>query len=192
MNRSAHWLFGLALLPLAACASSTPPAPAPAPAPPPLAAQDQSFLNTVVPGTTTDQQINQLAATKARSPRLKAFASSEVDADTSSLQQLQTIAQSKGATADGAAPQMMQDLLAKLNADKPAAFDRDYLRGETSIFQTANSAFQDEATNGQDADLKAFATSTLPSVQASLKTLQRMSGSGAATTPRASRRHSAS
>ena len=190
MNRSAHWLFGLALLPLAACATSTP-APAPAPTPPPLAAADQMFLNTVVGGTTTDQQINQLASTKARSPRLKAFATSEVDADTSSLQQLQTIAQSKGVTPDTTGPQMMQDLMTKLNADKPAAFDRDYLRGETSIFQVANSAFQDEVTNGQDPDLKAFATSALPSVQASLKTLQGMSGHGAAT-PRMSRRHSAS
>ena len=188
MNRSAHWLFGLALLPLAACASSTP-APAPAPTPPPLAAADQMFLNTVVGGTTTDQQINQLASTKARSPRLKAFATSEVDADMSSLQQLQTIAQSKGVTPDTTGPQMMQDLMTKLSADKPAAFDRDYLRGETSIFQVANSAFQDEVTNGQDPDLKAFATSTLPSVQASLKTLQGMSGHGA-TTPRMTRHHS--
>ncbi len=179
MNRSANWLFGLALLPLAACASSTP-APAPAPAPPPLAAADQTFLNTVVGGTTADQQINQLAVTKARSPRVKAFATSEVDADTSSLQQLQTIAQSKNVTPDTTAPQMMQDLMTKLNATKPAAFDREYIRGETSIFQVASSAFQDEVANGQDADLKTFATNNLPAVQASLQELQHMSGGGSA------------
>ena len=189
MKRSAHWLLGLALLPLAACATSTP-APAPAPTPPPLAAADQMFLNTVVGGTTADQQINQLAATKARSPRVKAFAASEIDADMSSLQQLQTIAQSKGVTPDTTAPQMMQDLMAKLSAAKPAAFDREYLRGETGIFQFASSTFQDEIANGQDADLKAFATSSLPSIQTSLQTLQQMSGHGTAA-PHASRHRSA-
>ncbi len=189
MNRSAHWLFGLALLPLAACASNPPPAPAPVA--PPLAAADQTFLNTTSGALTGDLQVNQLAAGKARSTAVKQEASGSVDAETQSLQQLQTLAQSKNVTLDTAAPQPTQDLLAKLNADKPATFDRDYLRGEIAIDEAGVTTYQNEAANGQDADVKAFAASSLPPLQANLERLRHLSGAGAVSHAAAKRHHSA-
>ncbi len=48
------------------------------------------------------------------------------------MQQLMTIAQSKGVTPDATPPQMATDMMAKLNADTPAPFDRDYIRGQVA------------------------------------------------------------
>jgi putative membrane protein len=177
MTRSARWLFLAALLPIAACASNSPPPVAAAPPPPPpLAAADQTFVNTAAASDAAEVQAGQLAATKAHNPRIKRFATAMVTAHTQTTQQLQTIAQSKGVTPDATPPKMAQDMMAKLQADRPAAFDRDYIRGQVAAHQAAVAAFQAEIANGQDPDLKQFATTTLPIIQQHLKMARQLSG----------------
>ena len=186
--RLARWLFVAALLPIAACSSnSSAPVAAAPPAPPPLAAADQAFVNAAAGSDAGEIQAGQLAATKARSARVKAFANQMVTAHTATTQQLMTIAQSKGVTPDATPPQMVTDAMTKLNADRPAAFDRDYLREQVASHQAAVQAFQDEIANGQDADLKQFATTTLPTIQQHLAMARRLGGGGGTTTTRSSR-----
>ncbi len=125
------------------------------PGPPPLAAADQTFVTTVAGVDAGEIQVSQLAATKARSARVKAFANQMVTDHTAVGQQFGTLIQSKGATPDATPPQMLSDDMTKLQADSPAAFDRDYMRDQVGVQQAAVQAFQDEIANGQDADLKA-------------------------------------
>ncbi len=193
MTRYARWLFVTALLPVAACSNSnsTPPVAA-APPPPALAAADQAFVSGVAGIDAGEIQSSQLAATKARSPRVKTFAA-KILADHQQVdQQLMTIAQSKGATPDATPPQMMSDAMTKLNADTGASFDRDYLREQVGVAQAAVKAMQDEIANGQDADLKQFATTTLPVVQQHLAMARRLGGGGGSSAPATTtrRRHS--
>jgi putative membrane protein len=176
MTRTARWLFAAALLPLAACASNPPPAPVAPPAPPPLAAADQAFVNAAAGSDAAEVQQGQLAATKARNPRVKKFAATMVDAHTKTTQQLMTIAQSKGVTPDATVPQMATDQLAALNKARPAAFDHLYVRDQVADHVAAVQAYQAEIANGQDADLKAFATSTLPTIQAHLRMARQLAG----------------
>ena len=188
MIRSARWLFVAALLPVAACSgNSQPPVAAAPPAPPPLAAADQTFVTTVAGVNAGEIQVSQLAATKARAPRVKAFANQMVTDHTAVGQQLMTILQSKGVSPDATPPQMISDDMTKLQADSPAAFDRDYMRDQVGVQQAAVQAFQDEIANGQDADLKQFATSTLPTLQQHVATARRLSGIRAPRAPRAAR-----
>ena len=177
MNRSIRWLFAAALLPLAACANnSPPPMAASAPPPPALAAADQTFINMAAASDAGEVQAGQLAATKARSARVKTFAKTMVDAHGKTTQQLMTIAQSKGVTPDATPPQMVQDQLTALNTARPAAFDRMYMRDQVMDHMAAVKAYQDEIANGQDADLKAFATSTLPVIQQHLRMARQLGG----------------
>jgi putative membrane protein len=177
MIRSARWLFVAALLPIAACSSNsaTPVAAAP-PAPPPLAAADQAFITAAAQTDAAEIGAGQLALTKGRGKPVKTFAQKMIDDHTKADQQLMTIAQSKGYTPDATPPQMATDMMAKLNADRPVAFNRDYLRGQVMGHQMAVKAFQDEIANGQDADVKAFATATLPTIQMHLTMARRLSG----------------
>ena len=177
MNRSVRWLFAAALLPLAACASnSPPPMAASAPPPPALSAADQTFVNMAAGSDAAEVQAGQLAATKARSARVKTFASTMVDAHTKTTQQLMSIAQGKGVTPDATPPQMAQDQMGALTSARPAAFDRLYLHDQVVDHMAAVKVYQDEIANGQDADLKAFATSTLPIIQQHLRMARQLGG----------------
>ncbi len=175
MNRYARWAFALALLPVAACSSSTPPVTAtPVPVPPPLASVDQTFVNAAAGSDASEIQSSQLAQTKARSVRIKTFAEKMVTDHNATTQKLTSIVQSKGATITPTPTG--QDLATKLAADKPRAFDRDYINGQIEGHKAAVKLFQDEISNGQDADVKAFAQATLPAIQQHLKLAERIGG----------------
>ena len=177
MTRSARWLFVAALLPIAACSSNTPaPVASAPPAPPPLAQQDQMFINTAAASDAAEIQTSQLALQKARGPRVKQFAQQMIDAHTQTTQQLMQIAQTKGVTPDAALNTNQQAALTKLTADRPAMFDRDYLRFQVANHDDAATAFQNEMSQGQDAELKQFAQQTLPIIQQHLEAARRLAG----------------
>ncbi len=165
MTRSHRWLLVAALLPVAACSNNTPPAAAVPPPPPPLAAADQAFVNAAAASDAFEVQSGQLAATKARSARVKTFANSMVTAHGQTTQQLMTIAQSKNVTPDATLTPASQQMMAQLNSASPRSFDHGYVRDQIASHEAAEKVFQDEISNGQDADLKQFATSTLPEIQ---------------------------
>ncbi len=177
MNRHARWAFALALLPVAACSSNnSAPMQAVTPPPPALAAADMQFVNFAAAMDANEIGSGQLAATKARNARVKRYAAMVVSDHQGVDQKLMTLAQSKGVTPDASEPQMVQDMMTKLQADKPATFDRDYLHDEVADHTMAIKMYQDEIANGQDADVKAFAQQTLPALQAHLKAARALGG----------------
>ncbi|MGI4975506.1 MAG: DUF4142 domain-containing protein [Janthinobacterium lividum] len=176
MNRIARWGFALALLPVAAC-SSTPPAPAPvAEAPPAVAPVDQAFVTMAAQGGMAEVQLATLAQTNARSPRVKTFASEMIKDHGAANDQLMKIAQAKGITPPTDLNDMQNQQKTMLTAEKGAKFDRDYMHGQIADHQAMIQAFQDESTNGQDPEIKAFAASTLPAIQQHLAEAQKASG----------------
>ena len=167
MTRSLRWMFVAALLPVAACSSSAPPPPAPvaAPVPPPLAAVDQTFVNAAAASDAFETEAGQLAATKARSARVKQYASTMVSSHTQTTQQLTQIAQAHAFTPVATLTPDQQKMLDALGKVRPAAFDRTYMRDNVSSHRAAIKLYGDEIANGQDPDLKQFATATLPTIQ---------------------------
>ena len=175
MTRSARWLFVLALMPIAACSSNSSAPVAAAPPPPPaLAAPDAAFVNQAAAINAAEIQSGQLAATKAKSARVKSYASKVVSDHTAVSQQLATLAQSKSVTPDASMTPDMTASMDKLNSARPAAFDREYARNQVMADQAAVKVYQDEIANGQDADVKAFASSTLPAIQQHLVQARRL------------------
>jgi putative membrane protein len=173
MNNPMRWAFALALLPMAACSTSTP-APVAALPPPALAAADQDFVNAAAASDAAEIQAANLAATKAHAPRIKAFAAKMVTDHTATTQKLTAIVQSKGVTVTPAMSDMQTKMEAKLEADKPRAFDHDYITGQVAAHTGAVKVFQTEIDSGQDADLKAFAMATLPTIKQHLTMAQRL------------------
>jgi putative membrane protein len=56
-------------------------------------------------------------------------------------------------------------MVASLNAEQGAVFDRDYVQGQVD-YQKGNAAlFRNEVQNGSDPDLKQFARATLPKIE---------------------------
>lgn len=177
MNRTARWGFALALLPIAACSSNTPaPMAATPPAPPPLAQVDQTFITNAAQGGMAEVQAAQLALTKARSARVKAYANEMLADHTPVNQQLMQLAQQKGVTPPPSVNDMQQQQMAMLQGETGARFDRDYMRAQVTDHQMMVQMFQDEAANGQDPDLKALATSTIPVIQKHLMQARQATG----------------
>ncbi len=176
MSFKAPTLFALALLPIAACSSNPPPVASAPPPRPALASADQMFINMAAAGDAAEIQGAQLAQSKAHRSAVKKYAAQMISDHTATTQQLTTIAQSKGVTPVAAPSEGAQDTMAKLQADRGAAFDRAYVRDQVMDHQNMVQAYQDEIANGQDADVKAFAQQTLPAVEKHLHEAQALSG----------------
>lgn len=177
MNRMTRWGFALALLPIAACSSNTPAPVAEAPPPPPaLSPTDQSFMTMAAQGGMAEVQMATLAQTNAHSPRVKAFANEMIKDHGAADDQLLKLEQAKGVTPPTDLSEAQTQQKTMLTGEKGAKFDRDYMHGQVADHQMMVQAFQQEAQNGQDADVKAFAASTLPTLQQHLAQAQRASG----------------
>jgi len=72
----------------------------------------------------------------------------------------------------GAEHQQVYDRLAKLRG---SAFDRAYAQAMVQDHQTDLQAYQQEAMNGTDPDVKAFAANHVPVLQEHLRMAQRLS-----------------
>ena len=92
-----------------------------------------------------------------------------VTAHTQTTQQLMSIAQTKGVTPDATLTPAQQKMLTQLQSESGTRFDRDYLRDNIISHRAAEKVFQDETSVGQDADLKQFASATLPTIKQHLK-----------------------
>ena len=177
MSRMTRWGFALALLPVAACSSNTPaPVAEAAPPPPALSPTDQSFVTTVAQDGMAEVQMATLAQTNARSARVKSYANEMIKDHSAANDQLMKLAQAKGVTPPTDLSEAQAQQKTTLTGEKGAKFDRDYMRDQVTDHQAMVQAFQEEAQNGQDADIKAYAASTLPTIQQHLTEAQHASG----------------
>ncbi len=62
-----------------------------------------------------------------------------------------------------------------LEAASAHAFDETYIQGQIAAHETRAALLREEIRSGKDADARAFAKETLPSVMAALKELRRLS-----------------
>jgi len=128
------------------------------------------------------------ATEKASSEEVKKFGQLMVDDHSKANEELKSLAESKkidltkaqaGAKKNGDA---MSDKLRKLDG---AEFDKGYIMMMVKDHEKDVKAFEKESKDGEDADIKAFAAKTLPTLQSHLemvKELQKKVGGGSAST----------
>ncbi len=178
MNRTLTLVAAMALLPIAACSGSKPQptTEAAAPTPPPVAANDQTFINTAATGGMAEIQAAQLALSKTKSPGIKTFANDMVSDHTKADQQLTQLAQSKNITLPTTLMDDQQQQATKLQGESGRAFNHDYIADQVMDHQMMLTAFQEEAENGTDPDIKAFAAQTVPTIKQHLVQAQALQG----------------
>lgn len=182
MTRIARWGFALALLPVAACTTGpvrVTGATAPEPVAPAASANavDQQFAMQAAASDQFEIQSSQAALQMSHAPRVRQFAQRMIDAHSRTTQQLTQIATSKGMSLQPALDPDQQKMVSDLQAMSPGrAFDRAYLHDQVAGHQAAVEVFQNEITNGSDAELKAFAQKTLPVIKSHLRDAHRIGG----------------
>jgi len=138
-----------------------------------LSADDQKFVKEAAVGGMYEVQAGQVAAQKATSAEVKQMAQHIVADHTQANEKLMSLAQAKGIQdlpkELDAKHQKKLDHLKKLSG---AQFDREYSQMMVSDHKEDIKAFEKEAKNGSDADLKQFASTTLPTLNQHLSMAQ--------------------
>ena len=178
MNR-VFWVSAAAFVVLAGCAQTqraadTTLAAAKAQVNPTLSTSDAAFMTTAARGGMAEVEMGQLAQRNGRSPAVKRFGQQMVSHHGRSNQDMVALAQQKQITPPssiGAEHQSVYDDLAKLRGN---AFDRAYAQAMVRDHQEDLRLYQEEAANGTDPDVRAFAARHVPILQDHLRMAQRL------------------
>jgi len=130
-----------------------------------LAAADNTFVTKAAEGGMAEVKLGDLAKDKASDAAVKSFGQQMVDDHTKANDELKSLASSKGITLPSdvnAKQQAEYDRLSKLSG---AEFDKAYMRLMVSDHRTDVAEFRRESEHGADADVKAFAAKTLPTLE---------------------------
>jgi putative membrane protein len=141
---------------------------------PTLSTSDATFMTTAARGGMAEVQMGQLAERNGRSAQVRHFGQQMINDHGRANQEMMALAQQKQITPPsgiGAEQQRNYDNLAKLRG---STFDRAYARAMVQDHQEDLRAFQDEAMNGTDPDVKAFAARHVPVLQEHLRMAQRL------------------
>ncbi|HEY4197214.1 MAG TPA: DUF4142 domain-containing protein [Mucilaginibacter sp.] len=135
-------------------------------------ADDAKFVTTAANDGMAEVNAGKMAQEKASSTRIKNFASMMVTDHTKAGDELAALAKTKNITLptapDADAQKAADDLSKKSGKD----FDKAYVNAMLDGHKNAVKLFTDASQNCKDADLKAFATKTLPTLKMHLDSIQ--------------------
>src|SRR5256714_1245551 len=132
--------------------SKTSSSPSKSPATTALSEKDKSFMKEAAKGGMMEVDMGKMVQQKGKSADVKKFGSTMVADHTKANNELMAIAKKKGVDLSKEKGKMM-----KLN---DPTFDKEYINAMVKDHEEDLAAFQAEAKNGSDADVKAFASKT--------------------------------
>lgn len=179
LHRPHSALIGAALLALAGCqsaqrAATTVQSAAQAQTTPTLSTTDATFINMAGTSGLAEVQLGELAQTKASNPSVRRFAAQMVADHTQANQRLAALAQAKQMTPPSSMDTLHTQVYQQLQNTRGQDFDKLYMDGQVRDHQMVVQAFQNEAQNGTDPEVRAFAQRNLPMMQHHLEMAQRL------------------
>jgi putative membrane protein len=138
---------------------------------------DRTFVRDATVGGLAEVKLATLAADKASENDVKKFAQMLVDDHTKANDKLTKIARDRGYAAPPSelksADQAFYDRLSKMSG---AAFDRAYIKHMVADHEKHVEQFRKESRSGSDPDVKAFAASTLSTLEKHLQDAKDLQG----------------
>jgi putative membrane protein len=130
-----------------------------------LSSDDKDFITKAAQGGQEEVALGQLAQQNGSSDAVKSFGERMANDHQQANDKLKQIAQEKGVTLDENMPSDAQKDRDSLSKKKGADFDKAYMAMMVKDHEKDVKDFQKEADKGQDPDVKAFASQTLPTLQ---------------------------
>jgi len=130
-----------------------------------LSATDTKFVHEAAVGGMAEVALGRLAAQKASSPDVKQFGQRMVDDHSKANDELKTYASQKGVTLPADLDQAHKATEARLSKLSGEAFDKAYMADMVKDHDKDVASFKHASTTANDADLKAWASKTLPTLQ---------------------------
>ena len=137
-----------------------------------LARSDRKFIEEAAQGGMAEVQLGQLAQQKASSDQVKQFGKKMADDHQKANDELKKIASTKGINLPTDLSSSDRREYDKLQKKSGADFDREYMKEMVSDHKKDVKDFQSEGKSAKDADIKNFASSTLPTLQQHLDLAQ--------------------
>jgi len=135
---------------------------------------DQKFAMEAAMGGLAEVEMGKVAASKGASDEVRQFGQRMVDDHSKANEELTRVVSSKGMTPPAALDAKHQAAVQKLSGLSGEKFDKEYVKMMVDDHKKDVGEFQKEASGGKDADIKAFASSTLPTLQEHLQMIQRI------------------
>lgn len=130
-----------------------------------LSAGDRRFMMEAARGGMAEVKLGQLAADRGSMDAVKQFGQRMVQDHGKANDELMQLAQQKGVMLPKGVGAKNQKVMTRLSGLSGAAFDRAYVSDMVKDHQKDIAMFQSEATRGKDADVRAWAAKTLPTLQ---------------------------
>jgi putative membrane protein len=134
-----------------------------------LAAGERRFLEKAAQAGKAEIEISKLALQKAENPKAKELAQRMIDDHTKAAAELEKLASAKGVTLPTDMDGGHKRLLDKLSKKSGNAFDREYTDEMEDDHSKVVRDFRSMAKSAKDADVKAFAEKTLPTLEQHLQ-----------------------
>jgi putative membrane protein len=139
-----------------------------------VTSDDAKFATTAAAGGMAEIELSKLAGQKSTNTKIKDFAAMMVTDHSKAGDSLAVIAKNKNITLPTALDADHQKKYDDLSKMSGADFDKGYVKIMVDDHQGALKLMQDEAANGKDADLKAFAGKVAPTVQMHLDAINKI------------------
>lgn len=138
----------------------------------PLSKEDSSFVMEAAVGGLMEVQAGQLAQQNAQSQRVKDFGGMMVTDHSKANDELKSYASGHGINLPDSLPADKQKHINSMKNMKGTAFDKHYVSMMVDDHQKDVAKFKKESTGANDAQLKTWATNTLPVLQKHLDSIQ--------------------
>jgi len=135
---------------------------------------DESFYKKAAEGGIAEVEQGKLAQQKGQSKAVKDFGMMMVKDHTAANDRLKTLAAKKGIELPSSSSMGQMATKAKLEILSGETFDKSYVKGMVKDHKEDIEQFEQEAKNGKDAEARAFASKTLPTLHAHLKMIEKI------------------
>jgi putative membrane protein len=133
---------------------------------------DATFYKKAAEGGMAEVELGKLAQDKSPTASVKEFGAMMVSDHSAANDKLKNIAAKKNIKLPTSPSVGQMATKTKLEVLSGNTFDKSYIKGMVEDHQEDIKEFQTEATSGQDADAKAYAATTLPTLKAHLKKIR--------------------
>jgi putative membrane protein len=136
-----------------------------------LSTQDRKFIKMAGIAGLSEVQAGQVAEQNGDTS-VKAVGERMVTDHTKANDQLATLSQQLGDPAPAALPATQRAMITKMQGMSGTSFDTSYLKAQTTAHKKAIALFESEISKGSNAQLKQFASNTLPILKEHLTMIQ--------------------
>jgi len=138
--------------------------------------RDQKFATTAAAAGMAEVKAGNIAMDKATSDDVKKFGEHMVRDHSKANQELTAIMKRANIDVPREMSEKDRTAIDNLNKQNGADFDRAYIKQQLAAHKDAVALFEDEAKNGKNEELRAFAEKTLPTLREHLKHVTQLAG----------------